>query len=377
MGSGGGGRSDLASRRGCIPELVPENLRAEVVTPVLEYADLPRLQDVVRAIRATGAVSNRQCAVHLHVDASPFSAVQLCNLAKLVYKQEPLIIRALGVQESRLARFTKPISPEFIAKIERSRPRTREALNRAWYGYFNRAPDRYHSSRYSILNFNSVFYRGTLEIRAFEGTLHAGKIKAWVQFALALAARGLSTRAASSRKRTFDPASAKYDLRIFLVRIGLVGDEFKTARKHLLGLLPGDAAFKRGRPPKKREIKGPASDLDALGVSAPQLSSIPSTFPEEPCESSPSAPAGPVGAGPVAVPHAVLEGLEAVRRSGLTNMFDRPRVAELAESFGFEEAASWVEANRAAFAQGIFQGFVARGEGGNPPEAGSGPGEEE
>ena len=84
-----------------------------------------------------------------------------------------------------------------------------------------------------------------------------------------------------------------------------------------------------------------------------------------------------LGAGPVAVPRAVLKGLEAVRRSGLTNMFDRPRVAELAEFFGFEETASWVEANRAAFAQGIFQGFVAEDDGGSPPEAGSGPGEEE
>ena len=61
-----------------------------------------------------------------------------------------------------------------------------------------------------------------------------------------------------------------------------------------------------------------------------------------------------LGPGPVAVPHAALKGLEAVRRSGLTNMLDRPRVAKLADFFGFEEAASWVEANRAAFAQGMF-----------------------
>ena len=58
-------------------------------------------------------------------------------------------------------------------------------------------------------------------------------------------------------------------------------------------------------------------------------------------------------------------------------MLDRPRVAKLADFFGFEEAASWVEANRAAFAQGIFQGFVAQEDGGLPPEAGSGREEEE
>lgn len=62
---------------------------------------------------------------------------------------------------------------------------------------------------------------------------------------------------------------------------------------------------------------------------------------------------------PFAVPREVLEGLEAVRRSGLTNMLDRPRVAEIAEGMGFEEAARWVRGNRELYARGVFQGFEA------------------
>ena len=61
----------------------------------------------------------------------------------------------------------------------------------------------------------------------------------------------------------------------------------------------------------------------------------------------------------VRVPKAVLDGLEAVRRSGLTNMLDRPVVAELAREFGFEEAARWINAHRREFAEGIFHGFTA------------------
>lgn len=64
----------------------------------------------------------------------------------------------------------------------------------------------------------------------------------------------------------------------------------------------------------------------------------------------------------VKVPKAVLDGLEAVRRSGLTNMLDHRVVAQLAEEFGFEEAARWVKAQRAQFAAGIFQGFEAEEE---------------
>jgi len=97
------------------------------------------------------------------------------------------------------------------------------------------------------VNLHNVWYRGTVEFRWFEGTLHAGKVKAYIQLVLAVAAKALNGRAASSRKRFFDPHSARYDFRVFLLHLGLIGDEFKTARKHLIAALPGDSAFKRGR----------------------------------------------------------------------------------------------------------------------------------
>jgi len=61
----------------------------------------------------------------------------------------------------------------------------------------------------------------------------------------------------------------------------------------------------------------------------------------------------------VRVPKAVLDGLEAVRTSGLTNMLDRPVVARLASEFGFEQAARWIKTHRRDFAEGIFHGFGA------------------
>jgi hypothetical protein len=242
---------------------VAEHLRAEVVTPILTYDDLTKLQEVVRAVKAIGASADPACcSVHVHCDGSAFDGRALGNLAKLVYKQEPLLIKALGIQQRRLDRYTKPISAELIARIERFRPRTLEEMNRAWYGYHNRNPQRYDSSRYCLLNLASLFFRGSIEIRAFEATLEAEKIQAYVQMVLALAARALNSRAASSRKRTFDPASARYDLRCFLLKLEMSGDEFKTARKHLLATMPGDSAFKRGRP------KGPKQSPGKEGVAA-------------------------------------------------------------------------------------------------------------
>jgi len=66
--------------------------------------------------------------------------------------------------------------------------------------------------------------------------------------------------------------------------------------------------------------------------------------------------------GKVKVPKAVLDGLEAVRRSGLTNMLDRPVVAQLAEEFGFKKAARWIRTRRKLYAIGVFHGFAAEEE---------------
>jgi len=68
---------------------VPSHLRAEVVSPVLTYADIEELQRVVRAVRTlAGAKSTSGCGIHIHVDGAAFDARSLANLAKTFYKYE-------------------------------------------------------------------------------------------------------------------------------------------------------------------------------------------------------------------------------------------------------------------------------------------------
>ena len=64
----------------------------------------------------------------------------------------------------------------------------------------------------------------------------------------------------------------------------------------------------------------------------------------------------------ISVPREVLDGLEAVRASGLINMLDRPGVARLARLMEFPEAAEWVENHPTAYATGVFRGFKAEEE---------------
>ena len=65
--------------------------------------------------------------------------------------------------------------------------------------------------------------------------------------------------------------------------------------------------------------------------------------------------------GKIPVPRKVLDGLEAVRASGLINMLDRPGVARLARLMDFPEAAEWAETHHAEYAHGIFRGFTTKG----------------
>ena len=62
----------------------------------------------------------------------------------------------------------------------------------------------------------------------------------------------------------------------------------------------------------------------------------------------------------IPIPPEVLEGIEAVRQSGRTNMLDRPAVAAIALELGYVDAAFWLEdkANHKTYAQGIFKGFT-------------------
>jgi hypothetical protein len=87
-----------------------------------------------------------------------------------------------------------------------------------------------------------VFQKGTIEFRLFNSTTHAGKIKAYIQFCLAISAQALNQKCASRQKTR--STNEKYTFRTWLLRLGLIGDEFKTARLHLLEHLDGCIAWK-------------------------------------------------------------------------------------------------------------------------------------
>ncbi len=231
---------------------VAAHLRAEIVSPILTYDDIPELQQVVRAVRACGATTDECTGIHVHISHPDITPKALANLAKLIYKQQNIIYAALGVNERRMERYCKPIDPSFIERITKNPPTSFRTLNKQWYGRYEANPQRYDQSRYVLMNLNGFFVRSAVELRAYAGSLHAGRVKAVILFSMALLARAMNCRGASAKKREYDPASGKYDMRVFLISaLKMNGPEFKSARAHLTALVSGDAAWKHGRPTPK------------------------------------------------------------------------------------------------------------------------------
>jgi hypothetical protein len=223
-------------------QIADRDYSVELVSPICRYEDIEKIQEMIRVLREAGAFSNKSCGIHIHINAAPFEAYQLRNLVNIIASKEDMVYRALQVDSQRERRYCKKIDPEFLESMNRQKPKTINQLQNLWYKGNDGSYQHYHDSRYHCLNLHSVFQKGTIEFRAFNGALHAGKAKAYVQFCMAITAQAYNQRSASPIKTVSD--NEKYTFRVWLLRLGLIGDEFKTARKHLLDHLEGNIAWK-------------------------------------------------------------------------------------------------------------------------------------
>ncbi len=219
-----------------------DDKKCEMVTPICCYDDIETIQALVRDLRSAGAKVNESCSIHVHIDAAPYTAKSLKNVANIMAAKEDILCEALAVNHSRLSSYCKKADTKFIASINSMAPRTVADVQRIWYEGDDGSYQHYHQSRYRLLNLHSVFQKGTVEFRCFNGTTHAGRAKAYIQFCLAVSHMALTQRSASPVRTT--STNKKYTFRTWLLRLGLIGDEFKTARRFLLENLEGNSAWR-------------------------------------------------------------------------------------------------------------------------------------
>ena len=227
--------------------------QCEFVTPICRWEDIETLQALIRKLREAGGKAHRSCGIHVHIGLGEHTPKTLRNLVNIVNAHEDLLTQALAISPDRRSRWCQPVDQAFLERLNRQRPTTSEALARLWYNsndWEYHAHQHYDYSRYHLLNLHAVWQKGTIEFRAFNSTLHAGEIKSYVQLCAAISFMALKASAASPRRPVTD--NPAYTFRCWLLRLGMSGEEFKTARTHLLKHLPGNAAWRNGAPTSRR-----------------------------------------------------------------------------------------------------------------------------
>ena len=233
--------------------------KCEMVTPILTYADMDTLQELIRKLRMAGAKSDptRGCGVHIHIGAKGHTPQTLRNLANIMASHEELLASALNLDSYRIRRYCRTVDPDFLRRLNKKKPTTMSQLADIWYegnGASYGRDRHYNDSRYHMLNLHATFTKGTVEFRLFQfeapadgkqNGLHAGQLKSYIQLCLALSQMAKTVKTASPKpQQTENP---KYAMRTWLLRLGFIGEEFATARDLLTRRLDGDAAFRNGR----------------------------------------------------------------------------------------------------------------------------------
>ena len=237
----------------------PDSEKCEMVTPILTYEDIETLQEIIRKLRHAGAKSDatRGCGVHIHIGAKGHTPQTMRNLANIMASHESLIADALNLDRGRMNRYCRTVDPDFLAQVNKKKPKTMADFADIWYtanGANYGRSHHYNDSRYHMLNYHATFTKGTIEFRLFQfdapadgklNGLHAGQLKSYIQLCLALSQMAKTVKTASPKpQQTENP---KYAMRTWLLRLGFIGDEFKTARELLTKRLDGDTAFRKGR----------------------------------------------------------------------------------------------------------------------------------
>ena len=138
--------------------------------------------------------------------------------------------------------YCRRVEQRFLRQVNEQKPQSLDRFKSIWYNGRDGSNVHYHASRYHALNLHSVFQKGTVEFRMFNSTLHAGKVKTYIQFSLAIANQALTQRTA--RAAPTRTTNDRYTFRAWLLRLGMIGPEFETARFHLLSHLEGNIAWR-------------------------------------------------------------------------------------------------------------------------------------
>jgi len=164
------------------------------------------------------------CTSKVTLTMEEHTGATLRNLLNMVAGKESMILKAIGAEtESRLDR-------DFIINVNHFRPETIESFDEL----LPALPD---NGTNPLLEFEN----GKIIFNLFPATLDAVEIEAYTLFAEALSLKALVQKNSYIKETVTE--NEKFTFRVFLLKLGFIGDEYKAARKVLLRNLLGNCSF--------------------------------------------------------------------------------------------------------------------------------------
>jgi len=181
------------------------------------------------------AIAIETTAFEVAVPMEDHTGITLRNLVNMVYSKQALIKKSLEIAENI-------VEDDFSICINEAKMETLED--------FKTAVEDNEEKRSPGIAFD--FSNKTITFKFLEGELSAEKVSAYTQLVALLNQNAKALKHASAKAKDTD--NDKFTFRVWLVRLGMVGDEYKTARKVLLEKLVGNSAFRSGSKPVKTVV---------------------------------------------------------------------------------------------------------------------------
>jgi len=181
---------------------------------------------------ATDPTETETTTFEVAVPMEGHTGITLRNLVNMVYSKQALIKKSLGITANI-------VEDNFSIAMNKAKMENLED--------FKTAIDDIGVSSCPGLGFD--FIDNTITFKFLEGEVSPEKIKAYTQLVALLNQNAMALKHASAKSKDTD--NDKFTFRVWLVKIGMVGDEYKIARKVLLERLKGNSAFRSGSKPEK------------------------------------------------------------------------------------------------------------------------------
>lgn len=204
-------------------------LEAILNSAVEEIAEI-QSQENKAGIEEVTPIETQTAPAEISVLMGGHTGISLRNLVNMIYSKQQLIQKSLGIEESIIAE-------EFIKELNEAKISTIDDFKKAIAGKENSIQIEFDFEEQRI-GFN--FIKAEVE-----------NIAAYTQFIGLLNQSSKELKHASYKVKITD--NPKFTFRVFLIRLGMIGDEYKNARKVLLEKLEGNGAFRHGKPEKKVE----------------------------------------------------------------------------------------------------------------------------